>query len=260
MTESTQEPIDQTENEDLDLQQAMAMGRVILNIVNMITTRVIMPAKLRGADPRITIGALIDAAHVLSLVAAGDNENEKKALRDHLTFVLAGTIEDVTSGTPPLSYIHATHNGEKISFKCDFQDVFADQATFMKASGQIVGTENEEQVSLYSNLVQEEARELAEASEAYEQSPNRAEAEHLAKEACDVIVVAAGVLHSLGFNPGEAWLRVMGSNLSKIDPETQTVLKREDGKVLKGPNFKPANLSDLEWTTVNVPVQQSETT
>lgn len=247
MSENTQEQPIQSD-EGMTVEEMKAINRVIFSIVNTITTRVIMPAKVRGADPRLTIMALLDAAHVLSLVAAGDNDEEKESLRDHFLMGLASTLEDVTTGGIPTSYIHSQMNNTKLSFKCDFQDVFADQAVFMKASGQTVGQENEEQIDLYARLVKEESLELEEAVRLFEESPNRAEAEHIAKEACDVIVVAAGVLHSLGFNPGDAWLRVMGSNLSKIDPETKTVLKREDGKVLKGPNFQPANLSDLEWS------------
>lgn len=267
MNENTQEPQTMSEEEKLRYEEFKAMGRVIFNIVNTITTRVIMPAKIRGADPRFTISALLDAAYVLSLVAAGDDEEEKQSLRDHLVMSLSGLMEDLVVGTMPLSYIHSMAENTKLSFQCKFQDVFDDQATFMKASGQSVGINSPAQISLYANLVEEESRELSEAVREFDQSPNRAEAEHVAKEACDVIVVAAGVLHSLGFNPGDAWLRVMGSNLSKIDPETKTVLKREDGKVLKGPNFEPANLSDLVWAEgedtpaepENVPVPQSET-
>lgn len=38
---------------------------------------------------------------------------------------------------------------------------------------------------------------------------------------------------------------VHASNMTKVDPETGRVLYREDGKVLKGANFQPADLSFL---------------
>lgn len=269
MTEATQNTQPEEMNE-LD-QTAMAMSKVIFEIVNTITTRVIMPAKLRGADPRVTIMALLDAAYVLSLVAKTDEDDS--SLRDFLVMMLGDTAKDVMVENPPSSFIHAEITKRQLSFDCKHQDVFDDQAVFMLASGQSVGIENYPQVNLYANLVEEEARELTEAVREYEGSPNREEAEHVAKEACDVIVVAAGVLQSLGFNPGQAWTRVMGSNLSKIDPKTKNVEKREDGKVLKGPNFRPADLSDLEWKdvgpcdvvedsaseNVDVPLSQPET-
>ena len=39
-----------------------------------------------------------------------------------------------------------------------------------------------------------------------------------------------------------AWQEVMDSNMSKVDPETKKVIKREDGKVLKPASFKRPNL------------------
>jgi len=38
--------------------------------------------------------------------------------------------------------------------------------------------------------------------------------------------------------------RVHKSNMSKLDDNGQPIY-REDGKVLKGPNYKPPNLTDL---------------
>jgi hypothetical protein len=42
----------------------------------------------------------------------------------------------------------------------------------------------------------------------------------------------------------EAFSRVHDSNMSKLDNEGQPVL-REDGKVIKGPNYKKPDLTDL---------------
>lgn len=42
----------------------------------------------------------------------------------------------------------------------------------------------------------------------------------------------------------EAFLRVHMSNMSKLGANGE-VLRREDGKVLKGPNYQPPNLKDL---------------
>lgn len=44
----------------------------------------------------------------------------------------------------------------------------------------------------------------------------------------------------------QAFARVHASNMSKLDPETgQPIRRREDGKIMKGPNYKPPVLSDL---------------
>ena len=42
----------------------------------------------------------------------------------------------------------------------------------------------------------------------------------------------------------EALNRVHESNMSKLDEDGKPIL-RDDGKVLKGPNYKPPDLSDL---------------
>ena len=49
---------------------------------------------------------------------------------------------------------------------------------------------------------------------------------------------------AVGWDLDEALTRVHESNLSKLDDDLRPI-KREDGKVMKGPNYKPANLIDL---------------
>jgi len=63
--------------------------------------------------------------------------------------------------------------------------------------------------------------------------------EQVIKEACDLVWVTYGLLHTLGVDPDVAFGRVFDSNWSKF-PFTKV-----DGKVQKGPNYKPADLSDL---------------
>ena len=48
----------------------------------------------------------------------------------------------------------------------------------------------------------------------------------------------------MGWDLDEAMNRVHLSNMSKLDEEGKPIL-REDGKVLKGPNYTPPNLEDL---------------
>ena len=111
--------------------------------------------------------------------------------------------------------------------------VFKDQAKFMLACGQTVGELNDDQALLYDTLITEEINELIDA-----ETP-----EEMLKELMDCIVVLIGFGHSMGFDMDGAWKEVWESNMSKVDPETGMVLKRLDGKVEKGPNYKPADVS-----------------
>jgi predicted HAD superfamily Cof-like phosphohydrolase len=53
-----------------------------------------------------------------------------------------------------------------------------------------------------------------------------------------------GYAHAMGWDLREAYNRVHISNLSKLDDSGKPI-RREDGKVLKGPNYKPPSLEDL---------------
>ena len=100
---------------------------------------------------------------------------------------------------------------------------FRDQASFMQACDQTVGVENRNQYALYLNLIKEEVQELE-------------DSRHPVSDLdalIDILVVTIGAIHSMGADAEGAWNEVMRSNLAKIDPESGTVLKRGDGKVLK---------------------------
>jgi len=49
---------------------------------------------------------------------------------------------------------------------------------------------------------------------------------------------------NLGWDLDEALNRVHVSNMSKLGPDGKPI-RREDGKVLKGPNYQPPTLTDL---------------
>ena len=100
---------------------------------------------------------------------------------------------------------------------------FQDQASFMQACGQTIGIENRDQYALYLDLIREEVQELE-------------DSQHPVSDLdalIDILVVTIGAIHSMGADAEGAWNEVMRSNLDKIDPESGTVLKRGDGKVLK---------------------------
>ena len=68
--------------------------------------------------------------------------------------------------------------------------------------------------------------------------------EALLKELCDLQYVLSGTVISFGFKEifQPAFNRVHESVMSKIYDGME---KRGDGKVLKGPHYKPANLREL---------------
>jgi predicted HAD superfamily Cof-like phosphohydrolase len=115
---------------------------------------------------------------------------------------------------------------------------FRDQETFMKACDQTVGRGNTDQFNLYLKLIEEEAEELNQAIIA----KDRVE---ILDALIDILVVTIGAIHSAGFDAEGAWKEVMKTNFAKIDKETGKVRKREDGKVLKGPDWVPPQLAQF---------------
>ena len=68
--------------------------------------------------------------------------------------------------------------------------------------------------------------------------------ENCLKELADLVYVCYQYAANMGWDLDEAMFRVHQSNMSKLDEEGKPIY-REDGKVLKGPNYKPPNLEDL---------------
>jgi len=89
-------------------------------------------------------------------------------------------------------------------------------------------------IKLRADLTAEEYRELATA-----ESP-----EEIMKESCDLVYVIMGMFVEFGWDFDEAFKRVHESNLSKLDDDGKP-LYREDGKILKGPNYTAPTLKDL---------------
>lgn len=122
---------------------------------------------------------------------------------------------------------------------------FNDQAEFMRAGGQTVGVYDAKQASLYVDLIKEEVGELFDYLHADTGDLEISEEEHVAKildGAVDSLVVLIGFLHSMTPEAEALWAEVHRSNMSKIDPATGKILKREDGKILKPETFRPPNL------------------
>jgi predicted HAD superfamily Cof-like phosphohydrolase len=115
-------------------------------------------------------------------------------------------------------------------------DPFRDQEWFMTACDQTVDQDNQSQFNMYVQLIGEENGELADAVNANDS------AETL-DALIDILVVTIGAIYSRGWDAEGAWNEVMKTNAAKIDLDTGKVRKREDGKVLKPPGWKPPNLT-----------------
>jgi len=113
--------------------------------------------------------------------------------------------------------------------------MYNDVVKFIEACDQ---ERNEQNVKLYDELIFEEYKEFIIAVNESD------EVEQL--DACmDMIWVILGYCHMKGYNVKGAWNEVARSNLSKINPETGKVIKRQDGKVLKPDGWTPPHLEQF---------------
>jgi NTP pyrophosphatase (non-canonical NTP hydrolase) len=94
-------------------------------------------------------------------------------------------------------------------------------------------------------LIKEEFQELMAAIKASEVDIlNKQKQADVLKELCDVVYVLAGFAEKFGWDIDEALERVHASNMSKVDDKGKPIY-RDDGKLMKGPNYKPPILLDL---------------
>jgi len=93
------------------------------------------------------------------------------------------------------------------------------------------------------SLIVEEFKEFLEAEGMLFRHGSNAQEECL-KELADLVYVCYQYAENMRWDLDEALYRVHESNMSKLDEEGKPIY-REDGKVLKGPNYKPPQLSDL---------------
>jgi len=93
------------------------------------------------------------------------------------------------------------------------------------------------------NLIVEEFKEFLEADQSMVlMHPQDREA--TLKELADLIYVCAQYAENMNWDIEQALRRVHASNMSKLGEDGKPIY-REDGKVLKGPNYQPPDLSDL---------------
>jgi predicted HAD superfamily Cof-like phosphohydrolase len=118
--------------------------------------------------------------------------------------------------------------------------VFTDVSVFLSAVGQEVPSNPQQSVSeqaeLYKKLIKEEVEEFWEAEAASD------DVEQI--DACfDMMWVIVGYMKSRGWDCENIWDEGAKSNLSKIDPVSGKVIRREDGKILKPEGWKPPDFT-----------------
>ena len=93
-------------------------------------------------------------------------------------------------------------------------------------------------MTMQKNLIAEEWQEFDWATAKDEPRSNQL------KELADLVYVCYQYAANMEWDLDEAMKRVHNSNMSKLDDYGNPVY-REDGKVMKGPNYAPPNLEDL---------------
>jgi len=119
----------------------------------------------------------------------------------------------------------------------------SDQAKEFRTKYRLKSAMTKEKRSYQKNLIVEEFKEFLEAEGLLFRKNNNIHAEAL-KELADLVYVCYQYAENMGWFLDEALDRVHASNMSKLGEDGQPVY-REDGKVLKGPNYKPPDLTDL---------------
>ena len=118
---------------------------------------------------------------------------------------------------------------------------FKDVGTFMKTFGQEVKTVPEfpdkDTIELRIELIGEELNEFWDACD---QKDIVAAADALA----DILYVTYGAAHAFGIDVDACFAEVQRSNMSKLGEDGKPIY-REDGKVLKGPNYSEPDLKSV---------------
>ena len=119
----------------------------------------------------------------------------------------------------------------------------SEQAKEFRTRYQLKNSTGRSERSYQKSLIVEEFKEFLEA-EGFLFMHGKNHQEHTLKELADLVYVCYQYAENMGWFLDEALDRVHKSNMSKLDEDGNPIY-REDGKVLKGPNYKPPNLSDL---------------
>ena len=119
----------------------------------------------------------------------------------------------------------------------------SEQAKEFRTRYNLQSSLTKEKRSYQKNLIVEEFKEFLEAEGLLFRQNNIIHSEAL-KELADLVYVCYQYAENMGWFLDEALDRVHESNMSKLGEDGKPVY-RKDGKVLKGPNYKPPDLTDL---------------
>ena len=115
---------------------------------------------------------------------------------------------------------------------------------FMETFGQEVKSKPEfpdaDTVKLRIELISEELQELVDAC-------NANDIVEVADALTDILYVTYGAAHSFGIPIDACFKEVQRSNMSKLGEDGKPIY-REDGKVMKGPNYSVPNLKSVLQT------------
>lgn len=118
---------------------------------------------------------------------------------------------------------------------------FKDVGTFMETFGQEVRTKPEfpdaGTVALRIELIGEELNEFWDACE-------QKDIVGVADALADILYVTYGAGHAFGVDLDKCFAEVQRSNMSKLGEDGKPIY-REDGKVLKGPNYSEPDLKSV---------------
>jgi len=118
---------------------------------------------------------------------------------------------------------------------------FEDVGLFMSTFGQEVKEKAEfpdnDTIVLRLELIEEELKELHEAI-------GNADIVEVADALTDILYVTYGAGHAFGIDLDKCFQEVQESNMSKLDHNGEPIY-REDGKVMKGPNYFSPDLASI---------------
>ena len=119
----------------------------------------------------------------------------------------------------------------------------SDQAKEFRSKFGIRNSISRESRARQKDLIVEEFKEFLEADGMLFRTGVKPKHECL-KELADLVYVAYQYSTNMGWDLDEALNRVHQSNMSKLGEDGRPIY-RDDGKVLKGPNYQPPTLTDL---------------
>ena len=121
------------------------------------------------------------------------------------------------------------------------QTNFEKVRTFMRTFGQEVKTRPDipdgKTVNLRIELIAEELEELWDACE-------KKDVTEIADALTDILYVTYGAGHAFGIDLDKCFKEVQRSNMSKLGEHGKPIY-RDDGKVMKGPNYSEPNLKKV---------------